>query len=108
MSKDTGVISPGWGISAKVGTGVSELLDIILLLAEIEDLKGDLNKPAEGVIIESRLDPKRGITATLVITDGTLKRGMFVVAEGHSLLSVLSKILRESQLMRRHSHPPSA
>ena len=69
------------GISAKVGTGVPELLDTLLLLAEMEELKGTAEKPAEGVIIESRLDPKKGIIATLVITDGTIEKGMFAVAE---------------------------
>ncbi len=68
-------------ISAKAGTGVSELLDVMLLVAELAELKGDREKPAEGVIIESNMDPKKGITATLVITDGTLQRGMFAVAE---------------------------
>ncbi len=68
-------------ISSKVGTGVPELLDVMLLVAELAELKGDLAKPAEGVIIESNMDPKKGISATMVITDGTLARGMFVVAE---------------------------
>ncbi|KKU79293.1 MAG: Translation initiation factor IF-2 protein [Parcubacteria group bacterium GW2011_GWA2_47_7] len=69
-------------ISAKSGEGVSELLDMILLLAEINELVGDASVPAEGVIIESKMDPKRGIVATLVITNGTLKKGMFVATEG--------------------------
>lgn len=72
---------PWTAISAKVGTGVNELLDTILLVAELAELKGDHTKPAEGVIIESNMDPKKGISATLIITDGTLKRGMFAVAE---------------------------
>lgn len=72
---------PWVGISAKVGTGVSELLDIMLIVAELAELTGDTEKPAEGVIIESNMDPKKGVTATLVITDGTLRRGMFAVAE---------------------------
>lgn len=72
---------PSVAISAKVGTGVAELLDMMLLVAEIAELKGDQERPAEGVIIESRMDPKRGITATLVLTDGTLLRGMFALAE---------------------------
>ena len=69
------------GISAKVGTGVSELLDMILLQAEMEELTGNLSIPAEGVVIESRLDPKKGIVATIVITNGSVTRGMFAVAE---------------------------
>ncbi len=78
---------PTVSISAKVGTGVSELLDMMLLVAEIADLKGDARKEASGVVIESKMDPKRGIVATLVITDGTLTKGMFVVA-GASLTPV--------------------
>ena len=72
---------PWVAISAKTGQGVPELLDVLLLVAELEELTGDLSKPAEGVIIESRMDPKKGVAASLVITDGTLEKGMFVVAE---------------------------
>ena len=72
---------PTGSISAKVGTGVSELLDMMLLVAEMEALTGDRTKPAEGVVIESKMDPKRGVVATLVITDGTLNKGSFVVAD---------------------------
>lgn len=67
-------------ISAKVGTGVSELLDLIILAADMTELKGDQNAPAEGIIIEGKLDQKRGSTATLIITNGTLKSGQFIVS----------------------------
>ena len=67
-------------ISAKEGTGIDELLETILLVADVEDLKADPKAHAEGIIIESRLDPKRGIAATLVVKNGTLKKGQFVVA----------------------------
>jgi translation initiation factor IF-2 len=67
-------------ISAKVGTGVDELLETILLVADVENLQATPANNAEGIIIESRLDPKRGIAATLIVKDGTLKRGQFVVA----------------------------
>ena len=72
---------PWVAISAKTGQGVDDLLDTMLLVAEMAELKGDQSKPAEGIIIESNMDPKKGVSATLIITDGTLKRGMFVVAE---------------------------
>jgi len=62
-------------ISAKDGTNVDQLLELILLISEMGELKADLNKNAEGIVIESRMDPKRGICATLVITDGTLNYG---------------------------------
>lgn len=72
---------PWVGISAKVGTGVSDLLDTVLLVAELAELKGDSTLPAEGIIVESHMDPKVGSTATLIITNGTLKKGGFIVAE---------------------------
>jgi len=68
-------------ISAKTGQGVDELLDLLLLVAELEELKGNPNKAAEGVIIESHRNPQKGISATLIIQDGVLKNGMYVVAE---------------------------
>lgn len=71
---------PWNAISAKVGTGIDELLETILLVADLEDLKTTPSKKAEGIIIESRLDTKRGITATLMVKDGTLKKSQFVVA----------------------------
>lgn len=68
-------------ISAKVGTGVPELLDMLLLVAEMENLLGDTSRGAEGVIVESHLEPARGTSATLIINNGVLKKGMFIVAE---------------------------
>lgn len=68
-------------ISAKVGTGVSDLLDTLLLVAEMENFTGDTTLPASGVVIESNLDKRRGTSATLLITNGTLSKGTFVVAE---------------------------
>ena len=69
------------GISGKTGEGVPELLDLILLTAELAELKGDLSKKAEGIVIESKLDPRKGISGTLIIKDGTLKKGTFVVCD---------------------------
>ncbi len=68
-------------ISAKTGEGIPELLDIILLVADMAELKGTPGIPASGVVLESRLDQKCGITTTLIIKDGTLSKGMFVVSE---------------------------
>ncbi|KND52095.1 MAG: translation initiation factor IF-2 [Parcubacteria bacterium C7867-003] len=67
-------------LSAKTGSGVPELLDMILLVAELEELTGDKNMPAVGVVIESNLDGKKGITATCIIKNGSLKKGMFVTS----------------------------
>jgi len=66
---------PSVEVSAKTGKGIDDLLELILLVAEIEDLRGDNKKPAEGVVIESYLDSKRGATATLLVRDGVLKQG---------------------------------
>ncbi len=67
-------------ISAKTGQGVDELLDMVLLLAEMEELKANPNKNASGTVIESHLDTKRGISATLLIQNGTMKKGKFVLS----------------------------
>lgn len=63
-------------ISAKTGAGIDELLDLILLTAELEELHGHPDIPATGIIVESKLDPQKGISATLIIKDGTLQTGM--------------------------------
>ena len=65
-------------ISAKTGEGVNELLDLILLAAEVEGLTYDPAAPASGVILMSRLDPRRGITAGVIVKDGTLRRGSLI------------------------------
>ncbi len=67
-------------ISAKTGEGIPELLDLILLVAEMGGFTGDVNKAAEGIVIETKLDTKKGISAVLVIKDGVLKRGSYIVA----------------------------
>lgn len=69
-------------LSAKSGVGVPELLDMLLLVAELQGLTGDSSKPGEGIVIESSLDKKKGTGATLIIKDGSLEQGMFVVAGG--------------------------
>lgn len=69
-------------ISAKTGSGVSELLDMILLVSELKELKTDPEKDGVGIVIESHLDQKRGISATLVVKDGTVRKGNFMVIDG--------------------------
>ncbi|MFA6341066.1 MAG: translation initiation factor IF-2 [Candidatus Paceibacterota bacterium] len=69
-------------ISSKTGQGVPELMDMILLLAEMEELKLDANAPAEGVVIETHMDKQKGITSLLVLKNGSLKSGMYVVSGG--------------------------
>lgn len=67
-------------ISAKSGEGIDELLDLVILTADLAELTGDTNAIATGHVIESKLDAKRGSTATLIVKDGTLKSGQFVVS----------------------------
>jgi translation initiation factor IF-2 len=69
---------PSLEISAKTKRGIPELLELILLVAEMEELKADSQKPGEGLVIESYLDNLRGSTATLLLTDGHLKIGDMV------------------------------
>ena len=71
---------PWTAISAKNGTGVETLLDLIIVVAEVEGLTGNASLPAEGWVIEAHRDQKRGIAATLIITNGTLLSGMSVRA----------------------------
>ncbi len=86
---EAGVYLENWGgdipwveVSSKTGQGIDELLELILLMAEMENLKGDKNLPAEGVVIESSLDSKRGPMATIIITNGTLKLNDYIFAGG--------------------------
>lgn len=67
-------------ISAKSGKGVDELLDILLLTAELAELKSDSTAPGTGSVIEGKLDGKRGTTATLMVQDGVVRSGDFVVS----------------------------
>jgi translation initiation factor IF-2 len=71
---------PCIAISAKTGQGVKELLDMMLLVAEMSELKGDISKPASGIVVEAHLDKQKGITAIIIIKDGSLKNGMYVVS----------------------------
>lgn len=68
-------------ISAKTGQNVDELLNLILLAVELEELKGNPNKKAEGIVIESHKDMKKGISATIVIKDGTLHLGEVLASD---------------------------
>ncbi len=72
---------PAVAISAKTGENIEELLDLILLSAEVEGLKADTSLPATGYIVEVNKDKRIGISATLVIKNGTLEQGQFVACE---------------------------
>jgi translation initiation factor IF-2 len=62
-------------ISAKKRTGIEELLEMILLVADIADLKSPADQPANGVVLEAKLDRARGIVATILVQSGTLRNG---------------------------------
>ena len=70
-------------ISAKTGQGVADLLETILLLAELEDLRADPKAEAQGVILEARVDKQAGVLASLLVQQGTLRIGDYVVAGEH-------------------------
>ncbi|MDT4804253.1 Translation initiation factor IF-2 [compost metagenome] len=80
------VIPEEWGgdtqfvpVSAKVGTGVDELLEAVLLQAEVLELTATPSAPGRGVVVESRLDKGRGPVATVLVQDGTLRQGDMVL-----------------------------
>ena len=68
-------------ISAKIGTGVDDLLSLILILAEMENFTGNIEENGSGFVIEADLNPQLGIQATLIIKNGAVHKGMFVVVE---------------------------
>ena len=86
-----GLMSPEWGgttefveISAKKKINLEELLETILITAELEELKANPNKRPKAVVVESRLDPKMGAVADVLVQEGTLKIGdVFVAGESH-------------------------
>lgn len=82
-----GLVPEEWGgdticvpVSAKTHMGIDSLLESILLVAEVAELKANPNRPGKGVVIEARLDKSRGPIATLLVQNGTLKSGDIIVA----------------------------
>jgi translation initiation factor IF-2 len=87
---DYGLVPEQWGgntlfaeVSAKQKAGIKELLESILLQAEILELRANPDKPARGIIIEAKLDKGRGPVATVLVQEGTLKAGDVFVAGSH-------------------------
>jgi translation initiation factor IF-2 len=82
-----GLIAEEWGgdticvpVSAKTKQGIDTLLEMILLVAEMQELKANPNRPAKGTIIEAKLDKGRGPVATVIVQKGTLKVGDSIIA----------------------------
>jgi translation initiation factor IF-2 len=85
---DQGLIPEEWGgdtvfvdVSAKTGLGMDQLLEMTLLVAEMAELKADPAQDGEGVVVEAKLDKGKGPVATLIVQNGTLRRGDIVLCE---------------------------
>ncbi len=83
-----GLVSEDWGgdtimvpISAKAGTGIDQLLEMIQLVAEMQELQADPTVEAEGVVIEARLDKGKGPMATVIVQQGTLRTGNMILLD---------------------------
>ncbi len=102
------VIPEEWGgdvlmvaVSAKTGEGIDDLLETVLLQAELLDLTAVVDSPARGVVVEGRLDRGRGVIATLLVQTGSLTKGDILLAGQHSgrvrvLLSAAGKAIKKA------------
>ncbi|QAX81726.1 translation initiation factor IF-2 [Candidatus Pseudomonas adelgestsugas] len=103
-----GVTAEEWGgdtpfvpVSAKMGTGVDELLEAVLLQAEVLELTATPSAPGRGVVVESRLDKGRGPVATILVQDGTLRQGDMVLIGSNygrvrAMLDENGKLIKEA------------
>jgi len=87
LATEHGLNPEEWGgdvvmveVSAKTGENIDKLLDMVLLVADVEDLKADIDTPAEGLVIESHMEVGRGSVVGLLVEQGVLKPGHFLVA----------------------------
>jgi translation initiation factor IF-2 len=87
LASEHGLNPEEWGgdtvmveVSAKTGQGVDTLLDMVLLVADVEELKADVDVPAEGLVIESHMELGRGSVVGLLVEQGELKPGSFLIA----------------------------
>jgi len=88
-------------VSAKTGQNIDKLLDMVLLVADIEELKADIDVPAEGLVIESHMETGRGAVVGLLVQQGKLKPGHFLVAgtaygKVRTLLDFKGKAIKEA------------
>ncbi len=82
------------GVSAKAGTGLKDLLELISLMAQMKELKNEVAAPFEAVVIETRLDKGKGMVATILVKKGTLKYGM-TVYEGAKIVAKVRAMFDE-------------
>jgi translation initiation factor IF-2 len=108
LASEHGLNPEEWGgdvvmveVSAKTGQGIDKLLDMVLLVADLEELKADINTPAEGLVIESHMEVGRGSVVGLLVEQGVLKPGAYLVAgtaygKIRTLLDFKGKALKEA------------
>ena len=108
LATEHGLNPEEWGgdtvmveVSAKTGQGVDKLLDLVLLVADLEELKADIDVPAEGLVIEAHMEVGRGPVVGLLVEQGFLKPGNFLVAgttygKIRTLLDFKGKPLKEA------------
>lgn len=108
-----GITPEAWGgdvmfvnVSAKTGEGIPDLLERIILLSDIAELKANPNRYAKGTVIESKIDKGTGVTATLLIENGTLRLGdSIVVGNAHGRVRTL-KNDRQENLVEAYASMP--
>ena len=103
-----GLVPEEWGgdvmcvpVSALTGKGIDDLLESVLLIADVKELKANPNRRAKGIVIEAKLDKGRGPVATVLVQNGTLRSGDIIIAGtavGHvrSMTDHLGRILKEA------------
>lgn len=108
LATEQGLNPEEWGgdtvmveVSAKTGQGIDKLLDMVLLVADLEELKADINTPPEGLVIESHMEVGRGSVVGLLVEQGLLHPGHFLVAgtaygKVRTLLDFTGKTLKEA------------
>jgi len=108
LATEHGLNPEEWGgdivmveVSAKTGQNIDKLLDMVLLVADVEDLKADIDTPAEGLVIESHMEVGRGSVVGLLVEQGILKPGCFLVAgttygKVRTLLDFAGKSIKEA------------
>ena len=80
IPEDWGGTPPFVPVSAQTGEGIDDLLEMILLTAEVSELKANPNRAARGLVIEAQLDKGKGPVATILVQKGTLHVGDFIAA----------------------------
>lgn len=108
LATEHGLNPEEWGgdtvmvpVSAKTGENIEKLLDIVLLVADLEDLKADIDTPAEGLVIESHMEVGRGPVVGLLVEQGVLRPGHFLVTRNsygkvRTMQDFLGKTLKEA------------